>query len=60
LITQLCARRRITCVDLYQPFRDDFLQTGQNLYPSRFDHHWSPEGHAIAARVVAAHLLPPR
>ncbi|HXF93632.1 MAG TPA: hypothetical protein VNK46_12810 [Nitrospiraceae bacterium] len=42
-------------INLLQPFRQDFLETGQS-HSWPHDGHWNERGHRLAAEVVNAHL----
>ncbi len=43
-------------INLLQPFRQDFRETGQS-HSWPHDGHWNERGHRLAAEVVNAHLL---
>ena len=47
---------RFDVIDLTEPFRSDFLATGQSSsWPH--DGHWNARGHQLAAEVLSRHLL---
>src|SRR5262249_53502120 len=52
---QLLAELNIDYLDLLPAFRDARRRTGVELF-RRGDQHWNPQGHALAAREVAAAL----
>jgi hypothetical protein len=52
---ELLAELDIDYLDLLPAFRDARRQTGVELF-RRSDSHWNPQGHALAARQLAAAL----
>jgi hypothetical protein len=55
LITRWLRRRRIPYLPVLERFRDHAAATGRDGY-YHWDVHWNPEGHALAADVIAEGL----
>ena len=55
-LSELLGELDIDYLDLLPAFRDAKRQTGVELFRRRGEHHWNQQGHALAARELAAAL----
>ena len=59
MVREICARHRLECIDLTEPFYENYRKEGKR-FTFEVDGHWNEHGHLVASDVLHRYLMSPR